>query len=351
MFKFITTFFISFLINFLKIKVKPSFSFDKTEGIQKFHSDTVPRLGGVGIFLGFLFFSIYEFLQSKNVLYLYLLISSLPVFVGGILEDITKKVSPKKRLVFASISAILTIVLLKVYVYKLDIIFVDDLLKFLPFAFIFTIFAITGVSNAYNIIDGFNGLASGVAIIVLLSFVYMAIKLNDIFIFNVSLALIFSILGFFVWNFPFGKIFLGDGGAYFVGFIIAFISVYLVYNHTEVSPWYPLALSIYPIFETIFSIYRRKLIKNYPSMHPDAHHLHTLLYRRLIPKIFPKLKDKSILRNSAVSPFMWLLCFFITIIPANLFYKSTLFLVLISIIFVIIYILIYRSIVKFKIKL
>jgi len=349
---FFLSFIISFLFNGIKIYAKDiSHILDTQEGVQKFHTGAVPRLGGLGIYLAFSVVSLYFYFSLKDLRYLYIVFTTLPVFLGGVLEDITKKISPKARLGFAIISSLVAIYIFDVYINRLDIPFVDTLLSIEILAVIFTVFALTGVSNAYNIIDGFNGLASGVAVLVLLSFVYIATKLNDIFILNISLTLIFSILGFFVWNFPFGKIFLGDGGAYFIGFVIAFISVYLVYNHTEVSPWYPLVLSIYPIFETIFSIYRRKFIKNYPSMYPDAHHLHTLLYRRLIPKIFPKLKDKSILRNSAVSSFIWLLCFFIAIIPANLFYKSTLLLVLISIIFVIIYILIYRSIVKFKIKL
>ncbi len=346
------TFIISFLFNWIKIYAKDiGHILDTQEGVQKFHTGAVPRLGGLGIYLAFVVVSLYFYLSLKDSKYLYIVFTTLPVFLGGVLEDITKKISPKARLVFALVSSLVAIYLFDVYINRLDIPFIDTILSIEILAVIFTVFALTGVSNAYNIIDGFNGLSSGVAVLVLLSFVYISIKLNDTFILTVSLTLIFSILGFFVWNFPFGKIFLGDGGAYFIGFVIAFISVYLVYNHTEASPWYPLVLSIYPIFETIFSIYRRKFIKNYPSMHPDAHHLHTLLYRRLIPKIFPKLKDKPTLRNSAVSPFIWLFCFFTTIIPANLFYKSTLILILTSIIFVIIYILIYRSIVKFKIKL
>ncbi len=349
MLKFITVFFISFLINFIKVKTKPSFSLDNITGVQKFHSDTVPRLGGLGVFLGFLFFSIYEFLQIREIFYLYLLISSLPVFIGGILEDITKKVSPKKRLIFASISAFLSIALFKVYIYKLDIIFIDSLLKFLPFAFIFTVFAITGVSNAYNIIDGFNGLASSIAIIVFTSFAYIGFIKNDDFILNISLAMVFAILGFFIWNYPFGKIFLGDGGAYFIGFIIGFLSVYLVFKHRDISPWYPMLLSTYPIFETVYSMYRRKFIKKLSPTEPDAFHLHTLIYKRLIPKLFPKTKRNRLLRNSLVAPFLIVL-YIPFVVIANLYWNNSKILIFFSFIYILIYLFLYKSIIKFKIK-
>lgn len=91
----------------------------------------------------------------------------------------------------------------------------------------FTTFALVGVSNAMNIIDGFNGLASGICLLILCAIAYVAYDVQDMEIFYCSLALIGAVFGFFVCNFPFGYIFLGDGGAYFLGFIIGILLVLL----------------------------------------------------------------------------------------------------------------------------
>jgi UDP-N-acetylmuramyl pentapeptide phosphotransferase/UDP-N-acetylglucosamine-1-phosphate transferase len=344
---FILIFLVSFFISFLIYKFK--IGLDVSNGIQKFHTDKTPRLGGLSIFLAFFIFSIYEFLSTKNIEYLYLLLSSFPVFLGGLLEDITKKISPKKRLIFASVSAVLSTFLFKIYIYKLDIPIFDNFLEFIPFAYLFTVFAIAGVSNAYNIVDGFNGLSSSIAILVFLSFAYMGYIKGDEFVFNISLAMIFAIIGFLVLNYPLGKIFLGDGGAYFIGFIIGFLSVYIVYKYRDISPWYPLLLSIYPIFETIYSMYRRKFIKKLSPTEADAFHLHTLFYRRLIPKIFPNISQNKLSRNSLVMPFVLMLMLPFVII-ANTFWNNSLVLIMASILFIILYISLYRAIIKFKIK-
>jgi UDP-N-acetylmuramyl pentapeptide phosphotransferase/UDP-N-acetylglucosamine-1-phosphate transferase len=73
-----------------------------------------------------------------------------------------------------------------------------------------------------------------------------------------ALAGIGAVLGFFLWNFPAGLIFLGDGGAYFLGFYVAEVSILLLVRNPEVSPLFPLLVCIYPVFETLFSIYRRR---------------------------------------------------------------------------------------------
>jgi UDP-N-acetylmuramyl pentapeptide phosphotransferase/UDP-N-acetylglucosamine-1-phosphate transferase len=130
-----------------------------------------------------------------------------------------------------------------------------DLLFGIPsFGFIFTVFAITGLTNAYNIIDGLNGLASMVGVITLLALGYISYETGDRSLLYLSGAMIAAILGFFIWNYPKGSIFLGDGGAYLIGFWIASLSVLIVSRHQEISPWFAVLANIYPIVETIFTI-------------------------------------------------------------------------------------------------
>jgi UDP-N-acetylmuramyl pentapeptide phosphotransferase/UDP-N-acetylglucosamine-1-phosphate transferase len=134
--------------------------------------------------------------------------------------------------------------------------------------------------NAVNIIDGFNGLSSGVVLLILASFVVVSYTQGHTDILTVASISIGAVLGFFVLNFPFGKIFLGDGGAYMLGFIVALLGIFLASNYSTISPWYILAIFIYPVWEVLFSIIRRR-VKGGDALAADAHHLHTLIYKHV----------------------------------------------------------------------
>jgi UDP-N-acetylmuramyl pentapeptide phosphotransferase/UDP-N-acetylglucosamine-1-phosphate transferase len=166
-------------------------------------------------------------------------------------------------------------------------------------ALLFSAFAIVGVMNAINVIDGFHGLAGGVTLYILLSFALTArhLGLNEITGF-ISL-LIAAILGFLVLNSPRGKIFLGDGGAYLLGFFIAMIGIYLAGSQEKVSPWYILAVLIYPVWEVVFSIFRKRHEGRSP-LEPDPYHLHMLIYRHLTHNN----PLTSVVIVSAYSPFL-----------------------------------------------
>ena len=341
---------IAFLLSFLLslIMIKLSIAYDTHNGPQKFHERPTPRIGGVGIYLAFLAtgiaFSVRNISFSEE--FLLIIIAAFPVFISGLLEDVTKKISPKWRLIGGVLSGFLTCVLLNVSVERIDIPPIDRLLSFLFFSIPFTSFAIAGVSHAFNIIDGFNGLAAGVAILVFGAYAYVSFLNNDIFLVYLSLISLAATLGFFLWNYPFGYIFLGDGGAYLLGFLSASIGVLLVNRHPEVSPWFPFLLVLYPVWETLFSIYRRKFLRRHPPHMPDASHFHQLLYKRITRKFLGRNLNK-LERNYMTSPFLWvmeLVCF----VPAVLFWKNTYFLMFFSLCFVIFYTWLYFRIVKFR---
>ncbi|HQT26183.1 MAG TPA: glycosyl transferase, partial [Burkholderiales bacterium] len=111
---------------------------------------------------------------------------------------------------------------------------------------------------------------------------YVSYEVGDQFLLAMGIAAIGATLGYLVWNYPKGLIFAGDGGAYFLGFVIAEISVLLVARHREVSPFFPLLLVAYPVWEMTFSIYRRIFLQKIAADSPDAMHLHHLVYRRLL---------------------------------------------------------------------
>jgi UDP-N-acetylmuramyl pentapeptide phosphotransferase/UDP-N-acetylglucosamine-1-phosphate transferase len=281
---------------------------------------------------------------------LILIASSLPAFLSGFLEDITKKIGVKVRLIASFIAAAIAGYFLGGWLTSVQLLGIDNLMLAYPAVAIgITCFAVAGVANSFNIIDGYNGLSSMVAIIILSGLTYVAFQVGDYPIMIAALAMIGALLGFLVWNYPRGLIFLGDGGAYLVGFWIAELSVLLTARHPEVSKWFPLLLCIYPIFETLFTIYRRVILQRvHPGM-PDASHLHQLIYRRIVRWDGDNENQQlQIYRNSMTSPYLWLLCL-LGVIPAVLFWRYHLALKGFAVLFAISYIYFYWAIVRYKV--
>ena len=277
-----------------------------------------------------------------------LLAASLPTFLTGIAEDLTKRISPRRRLFATMVSAALTVWLLDAVIKRTAIPGLDLLVPWFPFSAFLAIFVITGVANAVNLIDGFNGLASMCVFMMVLALAYVAFQVGDTFIFTASLITAGAVLGFFVWNFPAGLIFLGDGGAYLLGFLLADLGILLVHRNANVSPIFPLLLCAYPIFETIFTMYRRRVVRGVATTAPDGIHLHTLIHRRLIGTSLPNMRSRSLTtRNSMTSPYLWLLCL-ISVIPSVLWWDDTLALSSCLLLFVVSYVVLYIRIVRFK---
>jgi UDP-N-acetylmuramyl pentapeptide phosphotransferase/UDP-N-acetylglucosamine-1-phosphate transferase len=278
-----------------------------------------------------------------------LILCSLPVFIAGILEDVTKKVGIKIRLLASLISAISAGYYLNAWLTSVQIFGIDNLMTAYPILAVgLTCIAVSGVANSFNIIDGYNGLSGMVGSLILGGIAYVAFQLHDYFIMISALAMIGAILGFLVWNYPAGRIFMGDGGCYLVGFWIAELSILLTARHPEVSKWFPLLLCIYPVFETIFSFYRRLFVKNAHPCKPDALHLHQLIYGRLIrcPKGISVMNFRGY-KNPMTSPYLWLLSL-MGIIPALLFWKDHILLKVFTLSFCFFYVWIYTRISQFK---
>jgi len=277
-------------------------------GPQKYHTQPTPRVGGLAVMAGLLVAGGVMLLDNapNDGEFGLLLLAGIPAFLGGLVEDLTKQVGVLKRLLLTMLSGAVVAWLLGAVLNRLDIPGVDQALQWLPFAVVFTSFAIGGVANAVNIIDGYNGLAGGVAVIVLGALAYVAALVGDSLVFSTALALVGTLLGFLVWNWPRGKIFLGDGGAYLLGFLLAALSVLLVARNPEVSPWFPMLLLTYPVFETIFSIYRRRFKQRLSPGAPDNKHLHQLIHDNLLPRETGPTKMAAIRNsNSRVAKYLW----------------------------------------------
>ena len=300
-------------------------------GPQKFHARAVPRIGGVGIFFGFaasLAMLAFERPDDEWAVIFGLLACALPAFAAGLQEDLTKRVSPRRRLFATALSAVLA--------------------AWPAGAALLAVFAVAGVANSVNIIDGMNGLASMCVMLMLTGLAYIAYQVGDSLILGLALAAVGAVLGFFLWNYPNGLIFLGDGGAYFLGFVLAEIAILLLHRNPSVSPLCPLLLCAYPVFETVFSMYRRKVVRGRPMGMPDGIHLHSLIYRRLMRWAVGS-KDAAVLtrRNSMTAPYLWVLCS-LSVVPAMLWWDSTPILGTSLLLFAAAYVLLYWRIVRFR---
>lgn len=270
---FIYAFLLSLLINIIVIifTSKHNLFIDSSDSDkpQNFHDDCTPRAGGIGILAGILLLA----LTSFGLKFIFPIILA---FISGIFEDFHNSLSAKLRLLLQVVAASTAVTLTHAVVTYLGL---GITLPYLV-GIIFSIFAIVGMMNAVNIIDGFNGLASGVILFILSSFAFIAYQNNNSELLEVISIITGATFGFFVLVFPKGKIFLGDGGAYMLGFIVAILGIFLAGKYENISPWYVLSLFIYPVWEVIFSIIR-KLSMGHSPMKPDSYHIHMLVHRHL----------------------------------------------------------------------
>jgi UDP-N-acetylmuramyl pentapeptide phosphotransferase/UDP-N-acetylglucosamine-1-phosphate transferase len=349
---FFISFIISFVITMLVIKQArlhgTALDHDMI-GVQKVHVRAVPRIGGIGIFCAVLIGGAVVTWREPEIgpgLFLLLSCSSI-AFLGGIVEDFTQRVSPMRRLLMTMAAALVGYYLLGARIERIDLGFTSLQISYVWIVLPLTVLAVAGIANAINIIDGFNGLASVVTICMLFSLGYVAWQVNDMFILVAALIVAGATAGFLLWNYPVGLIFLGDGGAYFLGFMLGELAILLTMRNTQVSTWYAALLLIYPVFETLFSVYRRLFLRGKSPGMPDGIHLHSLIFRRIVRWAVGRDVRALTRRNALTSPYLWLLSL-MAVIPATLFWKHTWVLMTFCALFIVSYIWLYARIVRFR---
>jgi UDP-N-acetylmuramyl pentapeptide phosphotransferase/UDP-N-acetylglucosamine-1-phosphate transferase len=324
-------------------------SVDSTDGPQQFHPLPTPRIGGIGPFVGLCAgaWALHAGGQSStSALLAGVLAAGLLAFVVGLLEDVTKKVGVKWRLLATMGSGVLAWHFTGSLITRVDVWGFDSLLQWLPFAVFFTAFAIGGLANAINIIDGFNGLASGVVVMIFAATGFVAQQLGDAELATISWLMMATTAGFWLINFPRGPIFLGDGGAYFLGFVTAWMVVILVARHPQISPWFAFLACGYPVIETFFSIWRKARREGHHPGQPDRVHFHMLVYARVAK---PWANARHI--HHWANPLAGLLCQAYALLPFALtlcFYaRSSLTLIAVLLFAFAVYGLIYRRLSRF----
>jgi UDP-N-acetylmuramyl pentapeptide phosphotransferase/UDP-N-acetylglucosamine-1-phosphate transferase len=236
------------------------------------------------------------------------------MFVIGFLDDIKIKTSPLKRLLMMIFSLLFSIHFMSIGIFNIDIPFLLNFLKNDIFSSIFVLLCFLFIINGANLIDGFNGLL--VINLVIINSVLLYINIsngnNEFSIFLIAQIII--LLSFLLFNFPSAKIFLGDGGSYAIGSLVALNSIITNNLNPNYSSFFFCTILFYLFFEVFFS-FLRKIVQKKSPIHPDSNHLHMLIYKKISLK-FGREKSNyinSIVINSG---------YFILVLPAIYFAKD-----------------------------
>ena len=245
---------------------------------------SAPLIGGVIIF--FLIF-VFNF-NNLDLFFVYI----FSIFIIGLLSDLKKLNSPALRFMLQIFTILLAVYFSNIIIVNTRLNFLDQLLDNYYFAIIFTSFCILIIVNGTNFIDGVNSLVIGYYIIICLSLLFLEQK-GFTLLFNYPLQLIITFLIILFFFNLFNKLYLGDAGAYLLGFLFSIELINFYLQNITISPFFIILLLWYPAFENLFSILRKMNLKRSP-INPDTNHLHQLVYAYLVKKNFTQLSANNI---------------------------------------------------------
>ena len=300
---------------------------------RKVHKVPIPRLGGLAVYMAFLLgYMLYAPVTTQMIS---ILIGSFIIILTGIIDDINS-VPARYKFLCQIIAALVVVIYGKLYFNDLTIFGLT--LTFPTWVnMALSVFFIVAIVNAINLIDGLDGLSSGISSIYFLTIAILGFTLNRFGGLDVILALIMfgSTLGFLFHNFPPAKIFIGDTGSMFLGFMISVIAL-LGYKVTTItSIIIPLIILFIPIFDTLLAIVRR-LLKHESIGHPDKEHFHhqllkltssptkTILIIYLINIIFSVISILYVLGDNeqAIAMYVVMMIFFLyLVLKTNILYE------------------------------
>jgi len=329
---FISVIFLTLGLNSMLIKKRLFLNFNGDNHQKFISSKNIPLSGGL-----ILIFTSYYYLNLLNITYVFFM------FCVGFLSDVKKINSAKLRFVIQALIVLSVVYFSSIAVPQTKIIFLDQLLENNIFRIFFSIFCILIIINGFNFIDGVNTSLIGYCLIVSLSLHYL--DLNGVEISKIVnfYNLIPVLMALFILNF-FNKLYLGDGGAYFLGLLFALCLINTYQINNNISPYFMVCLLWYPAFENLFSILRKKSLSRSP-LDPDTNHLHQIIFLYL-KKNF---NIKNIYLNTATGTIINIYNL-ICIAIATQFYNHTKIQILIIIFNVIVYIFLYRKLLNKKFK-
>ena len=243
------------------------------------HKRLTPRVGGVAIF-GSLGLSVILAPMTISGRYADFILATSLLFVVALAEDLGFHMSPRRRILAVFGASLLVIWLLGVWLPRTGIPGLDAVVDYWVIGIPITLLVTAGVSNGFNLIDGVNGLASMTAIAAAVALSQIAASADYTIMVNLTMMVAAGIFGFFLVNYPFGLIFLGDAGAYTIGFVLSWFGISVLLNSPDASPWAILLTVYWPIADTLLAIFRRSRSKADVSA-PDRLHAHQMVLRAL----------------------------------------------------------------------
>ncbi|MBS6685748.1 MraY family glycosyltransferase [Thomasclavelia spiroformis] len=272
---FVVTMVITALLIPIVMKIGAKLGIVAHKNKRTVHKVEVPRIGGYAIYISSLI-GMVIFLKTDPQINA-ILIASFLVFFVGLFDDV-HDLSPKTKLIVELIAALIVILYGDIYLKGFDFL-PANWPPILPGAI--TVLWIVGITNAINLIDGLDGLSSGISIIVLFTISITSLTSGRTDIASLSLVLAGAIMGFLFYNFHPAKIFLGDCGALYIGFMISVISL-LGFGY-NVSTFFtlgaPIVVLMVPIMDTLIAIIRRKVHHKKFSEADKAHLHHNLMFK------------------------------------------------------------------------
>lgn len=252
---------------------------DQLRAVQASHVRPTPRLGGLGIFAALA--TTLPFAPSAiSGPYRDFILATGLLFLVGLAEDLRGGIGPRWRLLAAVSASLLAVVLLRVWLPRTGVPGLDAVMGLWWVGVPVTLLVTTGIANGFNLIDGVNGLAGLTAIVAALSLALISHAADYATMVHLATMLAAAVSGFLLWNYPFGRIFLGDGGAYTLGFVLAWFAISILLNAPQATPWAMLLVLFWPVADTLLAIWRRARRKA-PTMAPDRLHVHQLVMRTL----------------------------------------------------------------------
>jgi len=321
LFMFITVIFWNNLFQFLKLRAYKS--------KQRLHQDEVPRVGGLIIFL---FLSLIAFVKFEIDALNLLLISFMPLAFISVKEDFFHNTTPKARLLAMMASCLIFLIFIPSQFPVIDIPYLKELINLKLIGLAFYTFSMLVIINGNNLIDGVNGNMGITNLVQLLVLSILGLKAGDYEFSNLCILFSIPLVVFLFFNFPYGKIFMGDLGAYFYGFTLSGLVIYFFGKYDNLLSWNAVLILFYPAMELLFSFVRKKFFLKQSPLTPDAKHLHSLIY--LLIK-----KSKKNFNNSY--SLIFLFPFIFSALFVLISYNSLLKLIAIIILFSIFYISFY----------
>ncbi len=244
---------------------------------QRIHENEVPRIGGLIIFLIYIsYFAIFNY--NLNNFFTSIFISFFPLLIISAKEDLYQNTKPLNRIMIMVLATSIFFAVDKTVFPKLEFILVVNLFNNFYFMLAFFIFSVLVIVNGTNFIDGSNGLMSTTILSQLFCIIFLSLEVGDEFTFSICIILVLPIIIFLIFNFPLGKLFMGDLGAYFFGFTVSMIIIKFFGKHPDLLSWNAILILFYPSIEILFSFLRKIFYEKTAPMQEDNLHLHTIIF-------------------------------------------------------------------------